>query len=180
MFPLYPTQPKQPPSPQASRRIATIIWWAFLGSLPVYALLIHLVHTSPMAEDARRLLLPLRALAGFDFLASLFYPRWMERTANKRLATWLTPESVPSEEDLHAAFYQNALLTVVVMGALGACIAIYGALLGFMGAPPRIWAPFFAVSIVHMVWQKAKHSSYFDRADQRAREISAGYTGGEP
>jgi hypothetical protein len=184
LFRVNQAQAEQFTSPDKIRGVVTVIWWAILCTLPIYAAVPYLIHREGISHAFQThapsvapgvLLLPLWCITVFEILLSALLPSRLRISIERRLSNWAEQESPVSKELLCSILFQGEATLAVLMAALGESIAIYGLILGVLGAPPRLWLPFFAVSLFHMLWQKSKHPSNFARAEEKAQEISAGY-----
>jgi hypothetical protein len=147
--------------------------------LPCYLLVLLSLHARSETPAAKTLLLPFWGLALLDFAASFVLPPWVEKGMATRLDTRTSRQPPPSEDDLKAALYRSVVVQVTITAACADCIAVYGFVLGLAGAPLRTWLPFFLLAFLLLVWQKTQHPSYFQLADEKAREIYAGYIGSQ-
>ena len=172
-------------TPEAIRRTAEIIWWAMLASLAVAVGLAYLLYSRTLSGAGHAPIVP-------HYPARLAWPFWLAAASNiyfaykldtrqqKRIETRLSEELEDSnplpERDLRISMYTGVVATVIGLAALGETIGFYGLILAILGVPPRSWLPFFFLAFLHLLFYKSRRDSYFQSADERVREILAGYT----
>jgi len=124
-----------------------IIWAALFGSTLLYVAILELA-TVQSEGNWRILFYPLGLAAVSTAGASLLVPRIMLRRR-------VNGQSAGQEE-------RNYLTELIVTLALAESVAIFGLVLGFLGAPARVAVPFFAVTWVLMLLR-------FPSAERRAQ-----------
>jgi len=116
---------------RGSLLLPRIIWAALFGSTLLYVAILELA-TVRDEGDWMVLFYPLVLAAASTAGASLLVPRIMlRRRANDR--------SVEVRE-------RNLVTELIITLALAESVAIFGLVLGFLGAPARVVVPFFAAS----------------------------------
>ncbi len=145
-----------------------ILWAALLSSVFVYVGVLFFLRGQTPAAELRAPMLPWAfAAAAFASLgASVVLPRTLHRQAARTAAQNLATQEVFAEQlpggaglrgapsstrvfadpaAAEAAAFQTALTPMILACALRESVALFGLVLGFMGAPPAAWAPFIAV-----------------------------------
>lgn len=115
--------------------IARILWAALFASTLIYLLVLELVELQA-GNSWESLLYPLAVAAAMTAGASLIAPRMMESRG-------------PS--DTSPLRHDRYLTTLIVALALAEGIAIFGLVLGFLGAPATVVVPFFAAAWILMI-----------------------------
>ena len=121
--------------------VPRILWAALLGSTLIYVAVLELAAKSgePHWEF---LMLPLSTGAVTTAAASLAVPRIMVR--RHRSGRDRDDSSLPEAAGAY-------LIALIVALALAESVAIFGLVLGLLGAPPKVVMPFFAVAWVLML-----------------------------
>jgi hypothetical protein len=117
--------------------VPRILWAALFASTLIYLLVLEVVELQT-GSSWETLLYPLAFAAVTTAGASLMAPRMMLRWRPARDTSTVT----------HDGGY---LTTLIVALALAESVAIFGLVLGFLGAPPTIVVPFFAVTWILMI-----------------------------
>ena len=112
---------------------ARILWGALFASTLIYLLVLELV-TLDAGTDWQALLYPLGFAAAATAIGSLFAPRLLKgQSPNKKEGSYLT--------------------ALILALALAESVAIFGLVLGFLGAPVTVVVPFFALCWLLMLVQ---------------------------
>ncbi len=117
--------------------VPRILWAALFASTLVYLLALEVVELQT-GGSWETLLYPLAFAAVTTAGASLMAPRMMLRRRPARDTPTVT----------HDGGYLTSLIVAL---ALAESVAIFGLVLGFLGAPPMVVVPFFAVAWLLMV-----------------------------
>jgi F0F1-type ATP synthase membrane subunit c/vacuolar-type H+-ATPase subunit K len=116
---------------KGSLLLPRIIWAALFGSTLLYVVILEL-STIQVEGGWTVLFYPLVFAAASTAGASLLVPRIMRRRR-------AIDQSAEQRE-------RNSVTELIVILALAESVAIFGLVLGFLGAPARVVVPFFAVS----------------------------------
>jgi F0F1-type ATP synthase membrane subunit c/vacuolar-type H+-ATPase subunit K len=127
---------------KGSLLLPRIIWASLFGSTLLYVAILELA-TVQSEGSWPVLLYPLVLAAVSTAGASLLVPRIMLRRR-------VNGQSAGQEEP-------NYLTELIVTLALAESVAIFGLVLGFLGAPARVVVPFFAVTWVLMLLRFPTH-----------------------
>lgn len=145
-----------------------VLWAALFSTVGVYLVVLlsmrgQMAATQPPAQE---MVWALAAAALGSFVASVLLPRSLHQRAARAAAAQLATrsafsEQVPGIEGLRDAprarqvfadpeaardrAYQLAFTPMILACALRESVVLYGFVLGFLGHPPVVWAPFFAV-----------------------------------
>jgi len=132
--------------------VPRILWAALFASTLIYLLVLEVVELQN-GSSWETLLYPLAFAAVTTAGASLMAPRMMLRRRPARDTSTVT----------HDGSY---LTTLIVALALAESVAIFGLVLGFLGAPPTVVVPFFVVAWILMIIRFPTR----ERVDRRAAE----------
>jgi len=116
--------------------VPRILWAALFASTLIYLLVLEVVEVQT-GGSWQMLVYPLAFIAVTTGGASLIAPRMMFRR----------PRSAASTGPDDGGY----VTTLIVALALAESVAIFGLVLGFLGAPPTIVVPFFAVAWILMI-----------------------------
>jgi F0F1-type ATP synthase membrane subunit c/vacuolar-type H+-ATPase subunit K len=116
--------------------VPRILWAALFASTLIYLLVLEVVEVQT-GGSWQMLVYPLAFIAVTTGGASLIAPRMMLRR----------PRSDASTGPADGGY----VTTLIVALALAESVAIFGLVLGFLGAPPTIVVPFFAVAWILMI-----------------------------
>lgn len=145
-----------------------VLWAALLSTVGVYLIVLLSVRGQAPASQppAPEMVWALAAAALGSLVASVLLPRALHQRAARAAAGQLATRSAFSEQmpgaeglrdaprtrqvfaDPEAArnqAYQHAFTPMILACALRESVVLYGFVLGFLGHPPAVWAPFFAV-----------------------------------
>jgi F0F1-type ATP synthase membrane subunit c/vacuolar-type H+-ATPase subunit K len=117
--------------------VPRILWAALFASTLIYLLVLEVVELQT-GRSWETLLYPLAFAAVTTAGASLMAPRMMLHKRPSRGTSTVT----------HDGGY---LTTLIVALALAESVAIFGLVLGFLGAPPTVVVPFFVVAWILMI-----------------------------
>ncbi len=116
--------------------VARILWAALFASTLIYLVVLEVVELQ--ADGSWQMLVyPLAFIAVTTAGASLIAPRMMLRRSARDAST--------GTQD------RGYLTTLIVALALAESVAIFGLVLGFLGAPPTVVVPFFVVAWILMI-----------------------------
>jgi hypothetical protein len=134
---------------------ARIIWGALLASLGIYVALLVTGFGGPRPEEGPEpvMITALSAVAMFNSLASLLFPRYLLRqglaSSRDRLRELVgQPPEVIGQRAMTLGF-----APMIIGLALAESVAIFGLILGLLGAPLLTVAPFFAAGAMLMLVQ---------------------------
>lgn len=116
--------------------VPRILWAALFASTLIYLIVLEVVELQA-GGSWQTLVYPLAFVAVTTAGASLMAPRMMLRRTASDTST-----------GTHDGGY---LTTLIVALALAESVAIFGLVLGFLGAPPTVVVPFFAVAWILMI-----------------------------
>lgn len=117
--------------------VPRILWAALFASTLIYLLVLEVVELQT-GSSWETLLYPLAFAAVTTAGASLLAPRMMLRRRPARDSSTATRDG-------------GYLVTLIVALALAESVAIFGLVLGFLGGPPTVVVPFFAVAWILMI-----------------------------
>ena len=116
--------------------VPRILWAALFASTLIYLVVLELVEVQTGASW-QTLVYPLAFVAATTGGASLLLPRFMHKQ---------------SQSGDSAIQKQSRYLTTLILAlALAESVAIFGLVLGFLGAPATVVVPFFAVAWILML-----------------------------
>ena len=115
--------------------VPRMLWAALFASTLIYLLVLELVEVQTGASW-EMLVYPFALIAATTAGASLLLPTFMHRRSR-------TGDSASQRQSRY-------LTTLILALALAESVAIFGLVLGFLGAPARVVVPFFAVAWVLM------------------------------
>lgn len=121
--------------------VPRILWAALFFSTLIYVAVLEL-RPAPGEPRWEALVFPLLFAGATTAGASLLAPRIMK---SRRPSERTSPDA--ASKDAPGAY----LVALIVALALAESVAIFGLVLGFLGAPPSVVMPFFAVAWVLMI-----------------------------